>query len=530
MAGVKLHQGLATKLLGTFAVVSVMVTATMVSLATSRLSRSMGASVASKGEAMALSLASAVEQSPAEDVSLVQGAIDSSKVIAGVRYIYLLDGEGAVQAHTFSPSFPVGLEKVNAVALGEVSSAQRVKVDGQVRFGVGEQALRAIDIAAPIAGGALGVVHVGMDQNAIDGEVAQLRLAMILWGGLVAVLGMALGLAVVLIIIVRPVRELTSVSAEIMRTGDFTQSIAVHSRDEVGELAHTFGQMVTKTRENAVSLQTTVLRLNDAVQYLTMATAEQTQNISRQAAALQQTQVTAEEIKQVSTMAAERAELVLRVAERADAISAAGERAVQQSLKGFTDIRATSEQIAEKIAGLDAQTRQISDITQTVKDLADQSSMLALNAAIEAVRSGEHGKGFAVVAREIRSLADQSIRSTERVRDVLQAITGAVRSTVAITEKGAQRMEAGLVDVKASGENLRQLADIVRENSGVARQIVAAVGQQNSGIAQIFSAVSDLSKMMEVTVSRLDATTISVAAIKEESEKVAVISQNYRAS
>ena len=103
------------------------------------------------------------------------------------------------------------------------------------------------------------------------------------------------------------------------------------------------------------------------------------------------------------------------------------------SLGGLTDIRAQVDEIARKIAQLSERTQQIGGITQTVKDLADQSNMLALNAAIEAVRSGERGKGFAIVAREIRSLADQSIQATNRVREILEDISASIRRAVAIT-------------------------------------------------------------------------------------------------
>jgi len=57
-----------------------------------------------------------------------------------------------------------------------------------------------------------------------------------------------------------------------------------------------------------------------------------------------------------------------------------------------------------------------------------------LNAGIEAAKAGEFGKGFAVVAREMRSLADQSIQSTARIRDILSEIRAAIRATVAITD------------------------------------------------------------------------------------------------
>ncbi|HEU5217452.1 MAG TPA: methyl-accepting chemotaxis protein, partial [Gemmatimonadales bacterium] len=197
-------------------------------------------------------------------------------------------------------------------------------------------------------------------------------------------------------------------------------------------------------------------------------------------------------------------------------------------LTGMSDLRQRVEEISQKIVQLNERTLQIGGITQTVKDLADQSNMLALNAAIEAVRSGEHGKGFAVVAREIRSLADQSIKATDRVREILEDISTAIRSAVQSTEKGAVRMEAGLVQVRTSGENLRELSNIVKDNSAAVRQIAAAVNQQNAGITQIFTAVTDLSRMMEESIARLGSTTDAAVTLREVANRVQQMVKSYR--
>jgi methyl-accepting chemotaxis protein len=276
------------------------------------------------------------------------------------------------------------------------------------------------------------------------------------------------------------------------------------------------------------SLQSSVSLLTNSVTNLRTSSDEQNAMVSRQAAALQETQATAQEIKQTSFLATKKAEEVLKVAERADEIGRSGEATIERTLAGLTDMRSQVEQIARKIADLGDRTRQIGGITQTVKDLADQSNMLALNAAIEAVRSGEHGKGFAVVAREIRSLADQSIQATNRVREILEDIGEAVRSAVAITEKGAQKMETELAQVKSSGENLRELSTIVRDNSAAVRQIAAAVSQQSAGISQIFGAVTDLSRMMNETVDRLHSTTEATGVVRNVTEQVSTVLTSYR--
>jgi methyl-accepting chemotaxis protein len=520
--------GVAPKLLGVLAIVIIGAVYVVADQAATELGSSRAKGFASKGEAIALALASTREQNVGNDVSLLQAGLDSNKTIEGVTYIYIESAEHQIVAHTFAPTFPAGLDRLNPIAVGEVlKDGARVKTR-DIELASAGGTIRAIDVAAPIGGAALGVVHVGMDASIIDREVAALRRKMLGWGGIVAVIGLLLALLVTAITVVRPIGLLTRVTRDIVDRGDLTQTIAVKSRDEIGELAVTFASMVDKLRMIPTGLRESSELLSTSVTELSLTSEEGNQTVSRQAAALQETQITVQEIKQTSLMAAQKAEAVLKVAERADDIGRSGEHALEETTNGLTEIRAQVESIAQRITELTERTRQIGLITETVKDLADQSNMLALNAAIEAVRSGEHGKGFAVVAREIRSLADQSIQATNRVREILEDISAAIRGAVAITEKGSQKMETSLVQVRASSENLRELSGIVKENSAAVRQIAAAVNQQNAGITQIFSAVTDLNKMMDDTVKRLDATTKSVVLLKDVTLQVTSVVKSFR--
>jgi methyl-accepting chemotaxis protein len=305
------------------------------------------------------------------------------------------------------------------------------------------------------------------------------------------------------------------------------------SADELGDLAAATAVALQRTAELSWAVQhardlvrdTQRLRasaesLEGAARQLGASSVQQTEVLSAQAAALQETQITAQEIRQTSQLAAQKAESVLKQAERADQLSRAGETVTEQSLSGLTDIRDQVKDMASRIRELDDRARQIANITVTVKDIADQSNMLALNAAIEAVRSGEHGKGFGVVAREIRTLADQSIKATNHVRDILQTIGEAIRAAVSMSERGAEKVDRSLEQVRASGDTIRQLSSIVRDNAAAVRQIAAAVNQQNAGIGQIFTAVGDLTKMMDRSMEQLRATETATESLRSESTKV----------
>lgn len=64
----------------------------------------------------------------------------------------------------------------------------------------------------------------------------------------------------------------------------------------------------------------------------------------------------------------------------------------------------------------------MNQLTNSIKEITDQTGLLALNASIEAARAGESGKGFSVVASEIRKLADVTRATTEKINENLHTL------------------------------------------------------------------------------------------------------------
>ncbi len=435
----------------------------------------------------------------------------------GVPYVFVLDGDGHVVAHTFEGDIPPEVQKLIGQENGKFGM-QKIEVT------VGGRPM--LDVSAPIPD-APGSVHVGMDLGSVQQQVRKVTLSAVRTVLVVLVVGVAL-LWLMMSRTLKPIKALTEIARKIATEGDLTQKIKIESRDEVGQMAGFFNEMLEAQKKMVQDLSFTIITLNETVRDMEALSEAQNQSVTVQATALQQTQVTAQEIKQTSQMAAQKAGEVLQKAEKADEIGRLGEESVEQSLQGLMDIRQQVLEIAGKIGDLTDRTKQIGSITDTVKDLADQSNMLALNAAIEAVRSGEHGKGFGLVAREIRRLADQSIQSTGRVKEILDNIRDAIEKVEQITRTGSKRMEGGLELVRHSGENLRSLAGVVKDNSVSVKQIAAAVEQQNVGISQIFGAVTDQTRMMTEAVKHVEATGGMVKVLKDASGRLSGAIGRYK--
>jgi methyl-accepting chemotaxis protein len=363
-----------------------------------------------------------------------------------------------------------------------------------------------------------------------DEELARFRSTLLSLIGLGAGAALVAGLLGFIIVqrVTGPLRQLTAATARVVAEGDFRGTLEVRSRDEIGELATSFGQMMHQLREVLRVLNASAVELEHAASQLSSDAAAQNRTATRQASALYETQVTAQDLQRSSQLAAQRAQAVLKGAEQAESLGRAGERAIESSVGGLTFIRDQVDQIAHTSHELQQRTLQIGGITQTVKDLADQSNMLALNAAIEAVRSGEHGKGFAVVAREIRTLADQSVTATARVQEILEDIRVAISNTVETSENGAREVEGGLSQVRATGESLRALASLVHENGVAVREIAETVSRQDVGIAQLFDALKDLSSLSQETVARLQDTEQAASRLSGASGEVRAMVRRYK--
>jgi methyl-accepting chemotaxis protein len=151
---------------------------------------------------------------------------------------------------------------------------------------------------------------------------------------------------------------------------------------------------------------------------------------------------------------------------------------------------AAAEESGNAISGLAEAAAKIGDVVELIDDIANQTNMLALNATIEAARAGEAGKGFAVVASEVKSLANQTAKATDEIRNLVarvqQSTEGSVASIASISEA-----------ITALDAIEQAIARAVQEQSDVTSDIAGNMHTASTGVATVADGFRDLVEVTE---------------------------------
>ncbi len=250
---------------------------------------------------------------------------------------------------------------------------------------------------------------------------------------------------------------------------------------------------------------------------------QQERAIAGQAISVNQTTTTIEELGASSHQSAEQATASAANARQALVLAEEGTKAVHQTIRGMSTLKDKVEAIAQAIIRLSEQTNQISGISSLVGDLANQTNMLALNAAVEAARAGVHGKGFGVVASEIRKLADQSKKSSEKITALVADIQSAINTTVLVTDEGTKTVDQGLELTNSTATTFAGFADSINNVFLNSQQIALSAQQQALAVQQVVSAMNSLNLSARESASGITQVKVSTEQLNEAAQKLKAV-------
>ncbi|WP_018684465.1 methyl-accepting chemotaxis protein [Actinokineospora enzanensis] len=296
-------------------------------------------------------------------------------------------------------------------------------------------------------------------------------------------------------------------------------------RDELGELAGAFGEMVATLRRTADHLRriasgdlaapvepdgpddelgnalvemqrgltTSVRAVVDTAEALTgSAEALRTQAAElRDSATVTHTQSAAASIGAT--------EFTASVAEIAATITRGSTLATDAE-----DAAATMTAQLHSLAGSSAA---IAGVVDVITRIAAQTQLLALNATIEASRAGDAGRGFAVVATEVKGLAESTTTATVSVTERIAAIQSDVDGTVEVID---------------------QISNSIRDMTALQGTIVAAVEQQSAASHAVQESIGHVTNVAARTETSVQSSLTLADNLATAVERLEQVSKSFR--
>ncbi|HKS19139.1 MAG TPA: HAMP domain-containing methyl-accepting chemotaxis protein [Bradyrhizobium sp.] len=253
------------------------------------------------------------------------------------------------------------------------------------------------------------------------------------------------------------------------------------------------------------SLQSSANSMQSTAQSMSATADQSSALVSAVASAAEETSVN------VQTVSAGTEELSSSIAEIGRQVVTSSEiarKAVDEA--GATD--ATMQGMADTAA-------RISIVVDLIQTIASQTNLLALNATIEAARAGEAGRGFAVVASEVKSLANQTAKATDEIRQqianmqtVTHSAVGAIRNISTTISEINEVTAAIAAAVEQQGAATREIARNIQHAAGgtseVSSNIVgvsSASNEAGTAAGEVLSASDALRREAEVLRAEIDA-------------------------
>ena len=350
---------------------------------------------------------------------------------------------------------------------------------------------------------------------------------------IICVIVLAASILVIFILTSVISKELKYITKVIKEVGtlDLTKAKALERfrgrKDEIGQISDATETLADAVKEAVVNLMKKSDVLSDSsgsMQDSTVKTASSMSHINNAAGELANTaSSTAENITDIS-MQMQDVESVMEQSMYNTAALGESSATIRstvdvgiENVKQLKDISSQSMEAFNKIfEGIDniaGSSAKISEASDMIKSIAQQTNLLSLNASIEAARAGEAGKGFAVVADEIRDLSDQSSSSVATIDEMLEELRINTENAVRQSEMVKDYVTKQQTSVDETAESFEGIANQIGSVNDAIGGLEEANKSLEKGVRAIADSISNLSAISQenaATAQELSATTENV--------------------
>ncbi|MDR2209055.1 MAG: methyl-accepting chemotaxis protein, partial [Azoarcus sp.] len=318
----------------------------------------------------------------------------------------------------------------------------------------------------------------------------------------------------------KPLKETTRAIMKVAETLDFTQRLNSTASDEVGTITQSFDHMLASVQKAVQAIGTEVGKTSEMVGTIDAVAERIAQGSSSQSSSTSAMASAIEEMTVSIDTVASSASSAQSMAQYAKQISEEGSQTIEKTQAEIATIAQIVSNASKVITTLSEESRQISNVVNVIKDVADQTNLLALNAAIEAARAGEQGRGFAVVADEVRKLAERTAQSTGDINNMASKIQVSVSESVEEMAKVAGQVASGQALTQEAKQRMQTIYEEASKVSDAVTEISSALKEQSQACQEVARQVESVAQMSEQNNSAAEETATNTKRLEEIAKTV----------
>lgn len=316
--------------------------------------------------------------------------------------------------------------------------------------------------------------------------------------------------------------------SQIIRTvKDYAENVANSSNDlskASNTLSESSDQMSTKTTSVAAAVE------------------QMSNNISSMASSTEEISVSANEVSSTAgKMSENMSSVAAAVEESSMSINEIG-KAARDGSKISINATSLANNATNVMNTLGEAAKEIGEVTEVIKRIADQTNLLALNATIEAASAGDAGRGFAVVANEIKKLANQSAQAAENISKRIEGVQtntlDAIKSIQQVTDvinkinESVTLISSSVDDqTEATNEistNISQVTNGAKQISLLIEEVANGLVDMSKNSSEVAYGTNDVSSNVQIVERSVNESNNTIKKVSESANSLADIASQLR--
>ena len=304
--------------------------------------------------------------------------------------------------------------------------------------------------------------------------------------------------------------------------GDLTVRLKATSKDEVGQLVSGINSLIESLQDIMLQVRTYSEDLKNSVDSVFRQVGNANENVSETSASMEELSASMEETTATTVSLTEQANIINQemqdmnkeaqngsdyaknIRTNADKMKDAAIESKNKTLQLINGIKENLEKAIQNCTKVQL----INEMTHEILSISEQTTLLSLNASIEAARAGEAGKGFAVVANEIRSLADNSNATANKIQEINAMVTGAVND---LSANANNMIEFINTDVMKDYDMLADMVDQYNTDANSFDEILSGFYDNTVRLSQTMTEMAESIDQITITIEESSHTIENVA-------------------